>query len=684
MQRLTSARLFKGAFNAGQKRTTNASAGAAAAASRPQALPQPHQASTMTPPAAKAAAAAPQASLTRSASLVAPPSASVPPSGAAAGAAPPMRKKKIIRRIIKRKKASAGAATVETVHHAAAEAVSQPAAPAAPSEPAFAAATGAQPPRRGLAMLNEIRKHPEGSIEEKPHVITEQHSEETATPQKQYHEHTHDHHVESQETEKAHEHHHHHDAVSEKATSSRYKASSAEAETDAAARSDDMYDAIYNNGSSSSRKTAMVKGYRIDEVGALCSSSDAMFARRLPSGGCQFFAWPGTPLPVASSAIVSMPDTIRTVHAVFGRAGTPIDIVMDIDAQVPQEYWTMSKIRVYQRKVLDDVLTPLKEEIEKIGEEIETQVVLQSPNLKKASFHVHTRLKDAAFADFYSLHGFLFRFQDRLPNVDLQIYRPNGMLRMFSCMKENRTSAIIVFDEPKWNIGFPGGKVSDEQAALHSICVRDPSTFSRVLTFEAPRQHNMPAYGGSKGACGDGNEGALRPPQVLLPRTEKEAIENASRWLRQATEVEVGEWRTWIGLGLCAYRVAYQFRNARNLPRPAMAEMLDAWTEASRKCPLKFHSGECEARWAAFDPEKLGSYSDWWSAYKRLGRLEVPMREAMEREAAFAARCASRYQAAPAAEVPLAPEPPQFAAAAGSVTSASRKMKQQKKAFRRA
>ncbi|CBZ27217.1 conserved hypothetical protein [Leishmania mexicana MHOM/GT/2001/U1103] len=535
-------------------------------------------------------------------------------------------------------------------------------------------------------MLNEIRKYPEGSIEEKPHVVTEQHSEETATVQEQYHEYTQDHHAESQETEEAHQHHYHHDAASEKVAGSRYKDSSAEAETDAAARSDDMYDAIYNNGSSSSRKTAMVKGYRIDEVSALCSSSDAMFARRLPSGGCQFFAWPGTPLSVASSAIVSMPDTIRTVHAVFGRAGTPIDIVMDIDAQVPQEYWTMSKIRIYQRKVLDDVLAPLKEEIEKIGETIETQVVLQSPNLKKASFHVHTRLKDAAFADFYSLYGFLFRFQHRLPNVDLQIYRPNGMLRMFSCMKENRTSAIIVFDDPKWNIGFPGGKVSDEQAALHSICVRDPSTFSRVLTFEAPRQHNMPAYGGSDRACGDGNEGALLPPQVLLPLTEKEAIENASRWLRQATEVEVGEWRTWIGLGLCAYRVAYQFRNARNLPRLAMAEMLDAWTEASRKCPLKFHSGECEARWAAFNPDRLGNQSDWWSAYKRLGRLEVPMREAMEREAASAARSASRYQAAPAAEVSPAPEPPQSApaATAGSVTSASRKMKQQKKAFRRA
>ncbi|CAJ1026102.1 putative Primase C terminal 2 (PriCT-2) [Leishmania utingensis] len=534
-------------------------------------------------------------------------------------------------------------------------------------------------------MLNEIRKLPEGSIEEEPHDVAEHYSEETATAHEQYDWRTESHPTESQDTEEAHQNLCNDDTVSENISSNMHEASSREAEAAAALGSDDMDDAIYNNGSSSSRKTPMVKGYRIDEVAALCSSSDAMFARRLPSGGCQFFAWPGTPLSVASSAIVSMPDTIRTVHAVFGRVGTPIDIVMDIDSQVPQEYWSMSKVRLYQRKVLDDVLTPLKEEIEKIGERIETQVVLQSPNLKKASFHIHTRLKDAAFADFYSLHGFLFRFQERLPNVDLQIYRPNGMLRMFSCMKENRTSAIVVFDEPKWHIGFPGGKVSDEQAALHSICVRDPSTFSRVLTFESPRQYNMPAYGGSRVTHGDSNEGTPLPPQVLLPRTEKEAIESASRWLRQATEVEVGEWRTWIGLGLCAFRVAYHFRNAKNLPRPAMAEMLDAWTEASRKCPLKFHNGECEARWAAFDPERLGQNADWWTAYKRLGRLEVPMREAMEREAANAERRTSRYHPTPATEVSPAPAPSKAAAAptTGSVMSASRKMKQQK-TFRRA
>ncbi|CCW63762.1 unnamed protein product [Phytomonas sp. EM1] len=392
----------------------------------------------------------------------------------------------------------------------------------------------------------------------------------------------------------------------------------------------------------SQKKTPMVKGYRIEEVLTLCGPSDAMFARRLPSGGCQFFAWPGTPLSVASNAIVSMPDTIRTVHAVFGRAGTPIDLVMDIDCPVPQEHWSMHKIVPYHKKILNDVLSVVTEEIEKIGETIESQVVLQSPNLKKASFHVHTKLKDVAFADYNSLYGFLSRFHARIPMVDTQIYRKSGMLRMFSCMKENHTSAMVVFDEPRWNIGFPGGRVPDRAAALHSVIVREAGTFSRVLTFEPPRSSEEMRHSVKSGD--EAEEGAeVRPPRVLLPRTEQEAVETASRWLRQATEREVGEWRAWIGLGLCAFRIAYHFRDATTLRRPAMEEMLDAWREASQHCPMKFRHGDCEQRWASFDISKLGGDEGWWRAYQRLGRLEVPTQEALrmqeiERNAASATK----------------------------------------------
>ncbi|KEG09015.1 mitochondrial DNA primase [Trypanosoma grayi] len=386
-------------------------------------------------------------------------------------------------------------------------------------------------------------------------------------------------------------------------------------------------------GANPQHKTAMVKAFRIEDVLAACTSNDGVFARRLPQGGCQFFAWPGTPLMVASNAVATMPDTIRTVHAIFGREKTPLDLVLDIDCPVPQEHWSMAKIRPFQKKLLDDVMTVVTEEIEAIGEKIATQVVLQSPNLKKASFHVHTKLQDTAFEDYHSLHGFLHRFHKRIPTVDLQIYRPNGMLRMHRCMKENHTSAIVVFEDERWNIGFPKGVVSDADAALHSACIREAGTFTRLLHFDAPRSLTLQddaSGSGSSGAAGT----AVKLPPVLLPRTESEAVGNASAWLRHgAREIDVGEWRTWISLGINAYRIAYHFRDAQTLKRPAMEELLDAWVEASKKSPMKFRSGVCESKWTTFDINKLSKSKDydWWASYQRIGRM------ALKNEAAEAA-----------------------------------------------
>ncbi|ORC89223.1 mitochondrial DNA primase [Trypanosoma theileri] len=382
----------------------------------------------------------------------------------------------------------------------------------------------------------------------------------------------------------------------------------------------------------SQKKTPIIKSFRIEDVAAACKPTDGLFARRLPQGGCQFFAWPGTPLSVASNAVATMPDTIRTVHAIFGREQTPLDLVLDIDCPVPQEHWSMSKIRPFQKKLLDETLTVVKEEIEAIGEKIATQVVLQSPNLKKASFHVHTKLQDVAFEDYHSLHGFLYRFHKKIPHVDLQIYRAHGMLRMHRCMKENHTSAIVVFEDKEWNIGFPNGIVPDAVAALHSVCVREPGTYSRLLHFDAPRtsqaqEETLIAAAGSGGDVhNSGKSGEVKLPAVLLPRTEREAVETVSAWLRNGTrEADVGDWRSWISLGINAYRIAYHFRDAKTLARPAMEELLDAWVAASKKCGMKFRPGVCEARWSSFDIVRLSKAGedDWWGPYRRIGRMAM-------------------------------------------------------------
>lgn len=399
------------------------------------------------------------------------------------------------------------------------------------------------------------------------------------------------------------------------------------------------------------QKTSMVKSFKLDDVSSACGPHDAIFARRLPTGGCQFFSWPGTALDVAGRAIVSMPDSIRTVHSVFGRKGTPIDLVMDIDCPVPPEYWTMSKIVPFQQKLLDSTLTAVHEELKKLGVEVASQVILQSPNLKKASFHVHTKLRNAAFEDYDSIHGFLSAFQERIPHVDLQIYRFHGMLRMFSCMKENLTSPLAVYHSPRWNIGFKDGKVPDAEAALHSICVREPGSFKRVLRFAShqshppaaatPQNHASPSRSGEE----DGEGSGSRFHVVEMPLTAQEAIDTADRWLSNVSESEVGDWRSWIGVGICAFRVAYHFKDHPKLRRPALEQLQEAWVRGSQNCPLKFKPGDCETRWATFDPNKLSAGGDWWRAYQRLGRTAFAVAEGQQREAARAQEKAQRIAA---------------------------------------
>lgn len=89
---------------------------------------------------------------------------------------------------------------------------------------------------------------------------------------------------------------------------------------------------------------------------------------------------------------------------------------------------------------------------------------------------------------------------------------------------------MVVFDDPKWNIGFANGQVPDEAAALHSVCVREPGTFSRLLKFDPPR---MAPYGMHMNSDNDGNnntannnynngngeQDGFKPVPVLLPRT---------------------------------------------------------------------------------------------------------------------------------------------------------------------
>lgn len=365
------------------------------------------------------------------------------------------------------------------------------------------------------------------------------------------------------------------------------------------------------------QKAVMIKSYKIVDLTAQCSAHDAIFARKMPKGGCQFFAWPGVSHAQASSAILAMPAHLQTVHAMFGRNGTPMDLCADIDCPVPQSLGSVQEITDFQNKTVQETARTLREIIKSEGHEVETQVCLQSPNLKKASFHLHIRLKDTAFEDYRSVLGFLQPHKDKIPHVDLQIFRTNGMLRMHKSKKENLQSQMTLF-APATVSAIP---MTDPLAAQYSLCIREANSFRNVITKVPQVTFSSTFVQGAAAGCGVLPQQGLNEP-TLIPRTKTEALENAKQWALAATEEDVGSWKKWIGVGYALHRVARQYHNtsvASFEGRTPEQELLRVWVEISKRCPSKFVPGDCEKSWATFKDD--ASPDGWWTSYKSLHRI---------------------------------------------------------------
>lgn len=360
----------------------------------------------------------------------------------------------------------------------------------------------------------------------------------------------------------------------------------------------------------------IVKSFKLNEIVGSISDTDLLFARKLPQGGCQFFAWPGLSHEMCVKGILQMPQHLQTVHAVFGRADTPLDVGVDVDCPIPDTLRTVAAIEAFQKKVLTSHLEALHAAIQREGAIIDTQVCLQSPNLKKASFHVHIKLKDQAFTDVRSLAGFMQNIpRETIPFLDHQIYRPMGMLRMYKSKKENLQSPIGLY-LPEFQIGFKDGVVSDEDAALHSLIVRKPGTFTKLITKQCLNASAF-AMKNIDHKSGERTKPASTTP--LVPRTAIEACENARAWLLDVPPEQMRDFRTWIAVGLNAHRVAYKFQDA-SIPsfngKSVSDTFLDAWIQASKKVPEKFEPGACERKWMEFQPENRDD--GWWISYRAL------------------------------------------------------------------
>ena len=423
-----------------------------------------------------------------------------------------------------------------------------------------------------------------------------------------------------------------------------------------------------------------IKGYRIADMLTQITNDDVLFARKLRKGGAQFFAWPGVPIAEVAKGMVDMPKELRTSHVVFGRPDLPLDLAFDLDEPIPAKKMRSAEmVTEHQRARLVESLDVIHGAIRERGEKISSQVVLVSPNLKKLSYHVHIKLEDAAFKDFAHLGAFIrSTIYPKLRSVvDPQIYRPNGMLRIFNNMKDDLTSPLSVYADrtlqinvrrnddghlpsdskkegaaakPKQQAGgmYSRAALTKETAPspssvaqprtvlntdvsdlaaydlmLHSLIQRSSDSFTRfvdVTQTELDASRTLRRFGHSEDGGEQDGSVDRRPP---MPLSKAEALCNVRDWTDSLPVNLASEFSTWVRVGLYLNRVAQEFpASSINKDVPGFAtrdmdkEMLDLWIDFSKKCPLKYRIGDCEKRWDSLKPNM-----DFYTAYCGLAKL---------------------------------------------------------------
>ena len=166
----------------------------------------------------------------------------------------------------------------------------------------------------------------------------------------------------------------------------------------------------------------------------------ARLKRQELGGSATYTAWPSATAGDIYQYASSLPVKQRALHCVFGRTGVPMDFCADLDLPLdPNDTQKKRYGHELMVKVCEEASAVLSESFQK---QFNRLVVLQSFSPKKLSYHIHARVDETtAFADFNSVGKFCRLIQAKLDKnslhnvIDSQIYRSNGSLRLYNCVK---------------------------------------------------------------------------------------------------------------------------------------------------------------------------------------------------------------------------------------------------------
>lgn len=371
-------------------------------------------------------------------------------------------------------------------------------------------------------------------------------------------------------------------------------------------------------------RTDPIKGYKLADMLPQLTNDDVLFARKLRKGGAQFYAWPGVPMVEVAKGMLEMPKELRTSHVVFGRPDLPLDLAFDLDEPIPgNKMKSAEMVRAHQRVRLLESLEVIHAAIKERGEKVSSQAVLVSPNLRKLSFHIHIKLEDAAFKDYAHLGAFIrSSIYPKLRSVvDPQIYRPNGMLRIFHNMKDDLTSPLSVYDDMalQLNMGLidatptPATPAKKAHAApvaepkkstdnsqlytraaltakaaakaaaapevpvpittgisnlapydmmLHSFIQRSSDSFTRfveVSQSELDTSKQLRRFGHTGGGDGEASSSGKRDKRPPMPLNKSEALCNVRDWMDAMPANLASEFSLWVRVGIYLYRIGQEF-----------------------------------------------------------------------------------------------------------------------------
>ena len=362
-------------------------------------------------------------------------------------------------------------------------------------------------------------------------------------------------------------------------------------------------------------KTAMVQSHVAREVLKVLEPHDVMIARRMPTGACRYVAWPGTPMRELAAGLVDMPMNVRTIHSIFGREGSPVNIALDLDDKFPVEISSDQKRTAFKHAVLQPVLESLHRIIQDRNETVESQLVLTSHSESKVSFHIHVALKEVAFHDYRSMQAFLVPLLQKFPNlVDPNIYRNLGMLRLYSALKEDLTRPMVGYcvDDRKINFGFQR-PLTPAEGFFHSFIIREKQSYSRMIQLEMPAGYFRPA-----GTTVQDTEVGKRKISVTMPLTTDEAIENTLTALRNIPETHAGQYKSWITVLLHCKALSNEFGHSMFHGQQAEKLIFDEFVEFSKRSPEKFKGVvDCRKQWNSCKGNTRQDWN-WFTAYKAL------------------------------------------------------------------